>query len=74
MRLFAKNTISRFFSKPFLIRDVINQIRTRLRRTAVHVESKALKVFISYSHQDEKLRSRLDAHLAPLKHMGIIDS
>lgn len=31
-----------------------------------------LKVFFSYSHRDERLRDRLDAHLAGLRHMGII--
>ena len=35
---------------------------------------RALKVFFSYSHKDENLMSRLNAHLASLRHMGIIHS
>ena len=73
--------------KPFLASDVMNQIRTRLsldipgraRRIASPTASetpqkRALRVVFSYSHKDEKLRDRLDAHLAPLRHMGIIHS
>lgn len=73
--------------KPFLASDVMNQILTRLsldipgrtRRIAPPTrseigEKRALRVVFSYSHKDEKLRDRLDAHLAPLRHMGIIHS
>jgi hypothetical protein len=38
------------------------------------VESRALTVFFSYSHKDESLRNRLEAHLSTLKHMGIVRS
>ena len=38
------------------------------------VESKALRVFFCYSHRDEKLRDRLDAHLSMLRRMGIIET
>lgn len=34
---------------------------------------KAIKVFISYSHVDEKLKEQLLNHLGPLKRLGIID-
>jgi len=37
-------------------------------------ESKALRVFFCYSHRDEKLRDRLDAHLSMLRRMGIIET
>jgi DNA-binding response OmpR family regulator len=63
--------------KPFLASDVIHQIRSRLedpQSTIEAPESRALKVFFSYSHKDEKLRDRLDAHLSTLRHMGIIHS
>ena len=63
--------------KPFLASDIINLIRSRLKdpQLTIHpVESRALKVFFSYSHKDERLRDRLDAHLATLRHMGIIHS
>jgi hypothetical protein len=36
--------------------------------------SKAIKVFYSYAHEDEKLRDRLEVHLANLKRQGIITS
>ncbi|MCP3962733.1 MAG: toll/interleukin-1 receptor domain-containing protein [bacterium] len=32
----------------------------------------ALNVFLSYSHEDEKLREELETHLAPLKRGGQI--
>jgi hypothetical protein len=35
---------------------------------------KALKVFISYSHQDEELKNELEKHLSPLKRLNLIDS
>lgn len=35
---------------------------------------KALKAFISYSHQDETLKNELVKHLEPLRHLGLIDS
>jgi hypothetical protein len=31
-------------------------------------------IFISYSHQDEQLKEKLDAHLATLKKQGLIDA
>ncbi|MDO8798957.1 toll/interleukin-1 receptor domain-containing protein [Phenylobacterium sp.] len=34
---------------------------------------KSIKVFISYSHVDEKLKDQLLKHLGPLKRLGIID-
>lgn len=34
--------------------------------------SRALEVFISYSHKDEKMREQLDQHLAILKRQGLI--
>lgn len=34
---------------------------------------RAIKVFISYSHVDEKLKDQLLNHLGPLKRLGIID-
>ena len=34
----------------------------------------AVKLFFSYSHADEELRNRLEVHLAPLKHQGLIDT
>jgi DNA-binding response OmpR family regulator len=63
--------------KPFLASDVIKQIRDKLKdpeSTSEPAESRALKVFFSYSHKDERLRDRLDAHLSTLRHMGIIHS
>ena len=32
-----------------------------------------IKIFISYSHQDEPMREKLGNHLALLKHEGVID-
>ena len=32
-----------------------------------------VRIFISYSHKDEKLREQLNAHLAPLKNERVID-
>ena len=63
--------------KPFLASDVMNQIRRRLELHSpaeVKFTSRALKVFFSYSHRDERLRDRLDAHLSSLKHMDLIHS
>jgi hypothetical protein len=34
---------------------------------------KALKVFVSYSHQDEALKNELIKHLSPLKRLNLID-
>jgi hypothetical protein len=34
---------------------------------------KALKVFVSYSHLDEKLKAELLKHLEPLKRLGLIE-
>jgi hypothetical protein len=34
----------------------------------------ALRVFVSYSHDDEALREQLDKHLAPLKRQRLIES
>lgn len=46
---------------------------TARKRTEDGVSSnRALKVFFCYSHRDEKMRDRLDAHLSTLKRMGII--
>lgn len=36
-------------------------------------KKKALKVFLSYAHKDEELKSELDMHLAGLRRMGKID-
>jgi cellulose biosynthesis protein BcsQ len=36
--------------------------------------SQGLKLFISYSHHDEHLRNQLDAHLAGLSRLGLIES
>jgi len=73
--------------KPFLASDVMNQIRKqlrlrtlkvgtskRLKRKGVGTSSRALKVFFAYSHCDEKMRDRLDAHLSTLKRMWLIDT
>ncbi|HEY0734282.1 MAG TPA: FxSxx-COOH system tetratricopeptide repeat protein [Herpetosiphonaceae bacterium] len=35
---------------------------------------RSIKVFISYAHEDKKLRDNLDDHLANLKHQGIIET
>ncbi|MBK7633071.1 MAG: toll/interleukin-1 receptor domain-containing protein [Saprospiraceae bacterium] len=32
-----------------------------------------IKIFMSYAHEDEAIKSELDKHLAPLKRMNIID-
>lgn len=65
--------------KPFLASDVMAQLRTRLSISASRAADstasqagQALKVFVSYSHRDERLRDHLDAHLSPLKRMHII--
>ncbi len=34
----------------------------------------SVKLFISYSHRDEKLRQQLDKHLAPLKRQQVIEA
>ncbi len=74
--------------KPFLASDVMRQIqhllrsplsklgkRQRERGPATEpVSGRALKVFFCYSHRDERIRDRLDAHLSTLKHIGIIHS
>lgn len=36
------------------------------------MSNSALSLFLSYSHKDEAFRSDLAAHLAPLKHQGLI--
>jgi hypothetical protein len=35
--------------------------------------SRPVKVFISYTHKDEELRKKLEAHLAILRHQGLIE-
>jgi CheY-like chemotaxis protein len=62
--------------KPFLASEVMKQIRAQLGepQSTQPAESRALKVLFSYSHKDEKMRDRLDAHLAGLRNMGIIHS
>lgn len=42
--------------------------------TAPKVEKKSLKVFISYSHADERLKNALMAHLKPLEQKGLVES
>jgi hypothetical protein len=37
-------------------------------------EARLASIFISYSHEDEKLKEKLDAHLATLKKQGLIDA
>ena len=39
----------------------------------IGMQPMGLNVFISYSHQDQDLRARLDVHLAPLKREGKIN-
>src|SRR5215472_13263125 len=66
-----------FLSKPFLASDLMNQMRFRLEsdsQAELKFTGRALRVFFSYSHRDEKLRDRLDAHLSGLKHMDLIHS
>jgi DNA-binding response OmpR family regulator len=72
--------------KPFLASDVVRLIDGLFSRRVAQFEeilklrwedkfsARALKVFFCYSHRDEKMRDRLDAHLSTLKHMGIIQS
>jgi CheY-like chemotaxis protein len=75
--------------KPFLASHVMNQFRSRLGlssrekkagRTRKKVSQPgtagegALKVFFCYSHRDEQMRDRLDAHLSTLKHMWIVQT
>lgn len=35
-------------------------------------EKRPVKVFVSYAHEDSRLRKRLDKHLATLKNLGLI--
>jgi len=37
------------------------------------MSAESVKLFISYSHEDEKLREQLDKHLAPLKGQKVIE-
>jgi hypothetical protein len=63
--------------KPFLISDMLDALRASLPErnwSTSKRKNRALTVFFSYSHKDEKLRNRLDAHLSVLKSMGLIDS
>ena len=55
----------------------MNQIRNRLElhlQAEIKFTGRALKIFFSYSHRDEKLRDQLDAHLSGLKHMDLVHS
>ncbi|WP_147418831.1 toll/interleukin-1 receptor domain-containing protein [Sphingobium terrigena] len=36
--------------------------------------AKALQIFVSYSHQDEKMKDELIKHLSPLKRLNLIDA
>ncbi len=64
--------------KPELAKDAVlpaspsavSQIHVQGPRTAPKAE--ALKVFISYSHSDEKMRMKLGQHLMPLVDAGLI--
>jgi tetratricopeptide (TPR) repeat protein len=40
----------------------------------VLIMEESVKLFISYSHRDEKLRQQLDKHLAPLKRQKVIEA
>ena len=63
--------------KPFLASDLHQMLTARLtkaKRRPRTPTGQALKVFFCYSHRDQKMRDRLDAHLSLLKHMGIIHS
>jgi CheY-like chemotaxis protein len=60
--------------KPFLAKDLLSLVASRSEGGTNTRGSRALKVFFCYSHRDEKLRDQLDAHLSPLKRMGIIES
>ncbi len=63
--------------KPFLASEVIRYISVALGRPQIvgdPFNDDALEVFFCYSHRDEDMRNRLDAHLSALKHMGIIRS
>jgi hypothetical protein len=37
-----------------------------------HMSINALRLFLSYSHKDDKLRQELSAHLSPLRQQGLI--
>jgi len=51
---------------------VIQQERVRLLSTVSSQPSKAVSVFVSYSHVDEMLRKELGKHLSVLERQGII--
>ncbi len=40
---------------------------------AAPAAGRPLKVFVSYSHQDDALRKRLDVHLSLLKRQGVLE-
>lgn len=44
------------------------------RDSPVNVEGKKIRLFYSYSHRDETLRNKLEAHLAVLKRKGVIEN
>lgn len=53
------------------IRKVI-EYESHRRKNEMTPQEKKVKVFLSYSHADEKFKEKLDQHLAPLKRNGKI--
>ena len=43
------------------------------QQTGKRQENRRLQIFVSYSHQDKDWLARLQTHLAPLEHAGLID-
>ncbi len=57
------------------VRELLNGVdveRPRGREALLTREDGAVKLFISYAHQDEALRAELDAHLKLLQRIGLV--
>lgn len=54
--------------------SVIAAFISPLKMTTTLAKDTAIKLFVSYSHQDEELRKALDVHLATLRRQGKIQA
>lgn len=61
--------LSRWPEKPCLPRQVFS-----FQETHVATSSNPVELFYSYSHNDERLRNRLEKHLSILKRQGVISN
>ncbi len=56
------------------VRDLLNGVDFERKKDMERETSKALKLFYSYSHKDERMRDELETHLTLMQSQGLIES